>query len=304
MRRYEREDIVRKTELARRSNLKAQRRLQKIIEDGKSDLEQGTRIQMNEIHRQQDLLKQELLGMKLERIKNLKNVLKDNNYSSSEKYKDYGKNYHGYRSCPGNNLDLSKSRNKGIENRKIEKKENLEELNLKAGKEVLLMRRQRKLKEEQKINETIKEKLDKWLEEQQIRSIKEAKDREAALLKQLQNRKNRKKHQKYEAKNNMNENKSSSVVKLPPVDGRKVRTFFPKIRNVEGDEILKLPEFDENSKEYLTHSQIYAPDGRIRKAYRMPDFTTSYNKCKSLTYLRPTLAQKMQITNKLEARSS
>ena len=43
MRRYEREDIVRKTELARRSNLKAQRRLQKIIEDGKSDLEQGTR---------------------------------------------------------------------------------------------------------------------------------------------------------------------------------------------------------------------------------------------------------------------
>lgn len=45
------------------------------------------RIQMNEIHRQQDLLKQELLGMKLERIKNLKNVLKDNNYSSSEKYK-------------------------------------------------------------------------------------------------------------------------------------------------------------------------------------------------------------------------
>ena len=43
MRRYEREDIVRKTELARRSNLKAQRRLQKIIEDGKLDLEQGTR---------------------------------------------------------------------------------------------------------------------------------------------------------------------------------------------------------------------------------------------------------------------
>jgi len=291
MRRYEREDIVRKTELARRSNLKSQRRLQKMIEDGKSDLEQGARIQINEIHRQQGLLKQELLGMKLERLKNLQNVLEDIHYSSSEKNKDYGKNYHGYRSCPGSNLDFKKNRNKRIENRKIEKKENLEALNLKAGNEVLLLRRQRKLEEERKKNETIKNKLNNWLIEEQIRSIKEAKDREAALLKQLQKNKKKKTTQKYLAKNVINEKKESSVVKLPPVDGRKIKTYFPKLRNVEGDEILKLPKFDENSSEYLTHSQIYAPDGRIRKAYRMPDFTTSYNKCKSLTYLRPTIAQ-------------
>ena len=82
------------------------------------------------------------------------------------------------------------------------------------------------------------------------------------MLKQLQKNKKKKTTQKYLAKNVINEKKESSVVKLPPVDGRKIKTYFPKLRNVEGDEILKLPKFDENSSEYLTHSQIYAPDGR------------------------------------------
>ena len=68
--------------------------------------------------------------------------------------------------------------------------------------------------------------------------------------------------------------------------------------------IKNLTQNNSNFFKLICYLSLEAIFYRIRKAYRMPDFTTSYNKCKSLTYLRPTLAQKMQITNKLEARSS
>jgi len=284
------DDIVRRTEAARKSTKRAQARLQRIVNEsgGYEDLKKS---QMSEMNRQQNLLRRELLGIKLEKIKaimsnhssqNLEDKEKNEKNLTSERkasieLKNFGRNYFGYKSTPGVNFHLKKRKKKAI----INQQESFESLNDRAGNEVMKLRAQARLQEQKVSNQVVNEKVNRWkckispkefsFNRRRVSRFKSISDDKSGSL-----------------NNDYANDGFQKVYKLPPVDGRD-RSLHRRVPSDEGFQI-NIEDLSDKTKKQdeleLFDSDVYAPDGRLRKLHRLPSFEQSFEEARKTKYVR------------------